>query len=99
MLTSVGIERAIGDPAARLPHDPLFPLWFAGLRARDTDGIERARPYLADVVRIAELFSDDARFASRFRERAAAARRLLGMPAQTRNALFEMAFTLKPPSG
>ena len=99
MLTSIGIERAIGDPAARLPHDPLFPLWFAGLRARDTDGIERARPYLADVVRIAELFSDDARFASRFRERAAAARRLLGMPAQTRNALFEMAFTLKPPSG
>src|SRR5207302_5630002 len=65
MLTSTGIERALRDPAGRLPQDPLFTLWFKGLRAHETDSVEGARPFLAEVVRIAEIFRDDAGYGPR----------------------------------
>jgi hypothetical protein len=100
LVSAHGIEQALADPLAQLPADPLFPLWYAAAcELRSPDTMERGRAGLIEVVRLAEAFMGNPRFAARFRDLAVRCRRVARMAPAAPIFSFETSYVLRrPPS-
>lgn len=93
MLDVAGIEAALGGSAGAMPLDPLFPVWFEGLRvAAQAGGSAPNCVALHEVIRLGEKFAAHPMYGQRLREIAQRARSLVGLP-----YVFEMSYTLSQP--
>lgn len=103
LLTDAGIASALAEGNVRLPRDPLFPLWFDGLRnPQISDGkgtLPATNPALLAVIRLGDAFAGDARIGARARDLARRARHLAGQRmASTPGVVYDASFTIRPPT-
>jgi SAM-dependent methyltransferase len=102
LLTEDGIGRALRRGDVPIPIDPLFPLWFDGLRnPRIPDGTGAsyvANPALLAVIRLGDAFEADPRAGARARDLARRARQLAAQrTASPPGILFDYSYTMRPP--
>jgi hypothetical protein len=102
LLTESGIDSALHRADAALPRDPLFPLWFDGLRNPGIAGSASAQPAshtaLLTVIRLGDAFAGDARIGARARDLARLARQLLGRQRTLPpGVLYDVSYTLRRP--
>ena len=91
MLELAGIEAALDGRTVTMPLDPLFPIWFEGVRTAAEAGDAPDGAALHAVIRLGEKFAAHPTCGQRLRERAARARERAGLPPA--KIVFEMAAT------
>lgn len=97
LLDVAGIESALGGSAGALPLDPLFPVWFDGLRAAaEAGGRAPDSAALHALIRLGEKFANHPTHGQKLRELARRGRELAGV-APPPPYVFDMSYTLRPP--
>jgi len=103
LLTDAGIANALAQSDMRIPRDPLFPLWFDGLRDPRVSAAKGAlpatNPALLAVIRLGDAFAGDARIGGRARDLARRARQLAWQQvASPPGVVYDVSYKIRPPT-